>query len=689
MESNRSEKRRNTTPDYYPHKRQKADDQCFDDEAVDKYEPPERARRTGYPPRGSTKPGTSQTALHDLVLPRSTYEHDTIKEDSIRLLYLRPGSRDEPINCDLKIFNRCGEIPQYEALSYVWGPAPAVHEVQVEGKSFYTGPNLYNALRNLRQHSSTSIFWIDAMCIDQSNDREKGEQVMRMAEIYQNARNVVVWLGEKDSDSDDAMDFVPRLLDPSFLSDGNWPSTYARGFYALAHLLERSWFSRIWVLQEVAYARNIVLKCGDHEVHFMDFIDACNIVKSKLDTIKRCLQNTPLYDSYGHLLHNFQDSSAARLFDLLRNVFIRSNDGKVIGRRLSLESLVCDLAPFQATDPRDSIFALLGLTKDADILSGFRPDYCKSVLDVYSQFTSACTRTSGSLDIICRPWAPRKKTVWQDNFVDPELRFRVPSWIPIRGDLPFGDPKCKIKKRVNADILVGSARKKVYNAHNGIHAQVRFGVDDLTGTSDGSMNAKGLILCRISELSNRMPDGFILKEGLEVIGGIIRDERSNLEAMEDSVWRTLCANRDENGDPPPSVYRIAALHLLQTSHGICSIDTEEMLEASTPEYQKEFLKRVQAVIWNRRIFRAQELNITNSTEGSLIGLVPRDSRNGDHICILFGVSVPVVLRHHQKDTTSCWQLVGEAYVDGRMDGEELCSLSKEDLASKTVEFQIW
>jgi len=311
------------------------------------------------------------------------------------------------------------------------------------------------------------------------------------------------------------------------------------------------------------------------------------------------------------------------------------------------------------------------------------------VLDVYSQFTSACARASGSLDIICRPWAPRKKTVWQDSFVDPELRFRVPSWIPVRGDLPFGDPQYKIKKRVNAEILVGSARKRIYNAHNSIHAQVRFGIDDFTGTSDGSMNAKGLILCRISELSNRMPDGFILKEGLEMIGGITRDEHGNLEAMEDSVWRTLCANRDENGDPPPSVYRIAALHVLQTSHSFCSIDTEEMLQAGTPEYQKEFLKRVQAVTWNRRVFRAQKLNITNSTEGTFIGFVPRDSRNGDHICILFGVSVPVVLRHHQREMTSCWQLVGEAYVDGRMDGEELCSLSKEDLASKTVEFQIW
>ena len=162
--------------------------------------------------------------------PHSTYEHNAIKEDSIRLLYLRPGSGNEPINCNLKIFNRRGPIPKYEALSCVLGSEPAVHEVQVEGKSFYTGPNLHNGLRNLRQHNSTNIFWINATWIDQKNSWEKSEQVMIIAEIYQNAQSMVIWLGEKDSDSDIAMDFVPKLLDPSFLSDDNWPGTYARGF---------------------------------------------------------------------------------------------------------------------------------------------------------------------------------------------------------------------------------------------------------------------------------------------------------------------------------------------------------------------------------------------------------------------------------------------------------------------------
>ena len=676
MESNRSEKRKITTPDHYPNKFQKFDDESFDDEAVANYEPPERGCRNGNPPRVTTKPVTALPSLHDLVLPRSSYEYLKIKAREIRLLYLRPGSGNEPIRCDLKVFDRDGEMPKYEALSYTWGSDPPVQEVLVEGKSLYTRSNLYSALRHLRQRTTTTILWADAICINQSDDQEKTEQVMGMGRVYEKAYNVIAWLGDQDSDSYNAMDFIPKLLDPGFLGNDNWPDTYAHGFYALARFMDRPWWSRVWVIQEMMLAENPIVKCGDQAVHFLDLADACNVVKSKLSTIKGRLQNTPLYDSYGHLLHNFQDSSATRLFDLLGNVFIRSSDGKVIGKRLSLESLVCDLAPFQATDPRDSIFALLGLAKDADLIPGFQPDYCKSVLDVYSQFTSACARTSGSLDIICRPWAPRKKTPWQDTFVDPDLRFRVPSWIPVRGDLPFGDPKYRIKNRVNADILVGNARKPIYNTHNGIQAQVRFGVDDLTGTSDGSMTAKGLILCKIDELSNRMPDGFILKEGLEMIGGITRDEHCKLQGMEDSVWRTLCANRDENGGLPPSVYRIAALHLLQTCPSMCSIDTEEMLESSTPEYQKEFLKRVQAVMWNRRVFRSRDSSVTNGAGRNLVGLVPRDARKDDHVCILFGVSVPVLLRKHQGETNVCWQLVGEAYVDGVMDGEELCTMSR-------------
>jgi hypothetical protein len=686
MEISYGRKRANATLDLSSLKRRKTNNDGSEDETLHNYEPPERAHRTGGFPKAGSKLTPSCAALNDLALPRSTYQYRPIINNGseIRLAILDSGIDDETIKCNLKTF-KLSEAPKYEALSYVWGSEPADHELKVGDESLYITRNLCKALRRTRSRTNPTVLWIDALCINQDDNDEKSGQIKMMSKIYQEAHDVLVWLGEEELDSDAAMEFVSHLLDPRFLSEDNWPSTYARGFYALAHLLERPWFSRVWVLQEVAYAKDVVIKCGQREVHFMDFMDACNIVKSKLSSIRHRLRNTPLYDSHGHLLHNFEDSGATRLFDLLRNAFVRSSNNEVISRRLSLESLVCDLAPFQATDPRDSIFALLGLAKDADTLPfNMQPDYCKSVLDVYSQFTTACAKASGSLDIICRPWAPRKKTTWQDDLVDPDLRFQVPSWIPVRGDLPFGDPKYNSKRRIHGDILVGSAKKAIYNAHNKTPAQVRFGVDDMTKTSNGSMHAKGIILCTLDALSTRMPDGVVLKECLDMVRGIARDENDNIIGLDDSLWRTLCANRDNNGEQPPSIYRIAALHLLQTNHHARSIDTTEILEAGAKEYQEEFLKRVQAVTWNRRIFRAGERNTTND----LIGLVPRGARSTDHVCILFGLSVPVVLREHEIDGRSCWELIGEAYVDGRMDGEALCSLNKEEIASRRIEFEI-
>ena len=53
--------------------------------------------------------------------------------------------------------------------------------------------------------------WIDAICIDQSNLKERSEQVRCMRLIYQKARRIVVWLGEADAQSTLAMDTLERL----------------------------------------------------------------------------------------------------------------------------------------------------------------------------------------------------------------------------------------------------------------------------------------------------------------------------------------------------------------------------------------------------------------------------------------------------------------------------------------------
>ena len=162
--------------------------------------------------------------------------------------------------------------------------------------------------------------------------------------------------------------------------------------------------------------------------------------------------------------------------------------------------------------------------------------------------------------------------------------------------------------------------------------------------------------------------------------------------LPDIVWRTLCANRDGKGQPAHSVYSIAMSELLQivrkVSGSISSIDVEELLDTGISDDVGEYLRVVREVVWNRRVFRGQGIGSNN---GLMVGLIPQFAQEGDKLCILFGCSVPLVLRKHVAERESgatAWQLIGEAYIHGYMDGQGVRSMTKEILRSATVEFEI-
>lgn len=116
------------------------------------------------------------------------------------------------------------------------------------------------------------------------------------------------------------------------------------------------------------------------------------------------------------------------------------------------------------------------------------------------------------------------------------------------------------------------------------------------------------------------------------------------------------------------------------------IDIEEIIEENPPAEIKEYLKVVRQCVWNRRTFRGYKKCAVNS---SIAGLVPQRARIGDELCILYGCSVPVVLRKvSKKDEGVHWRLIGEAYVHNVMDGEALSSLSPEMRSSEEMEFDI-
>jgi hypothetical protein len=100
-----------------------------------------------------------------------------------------------------------------------------------------------------------------------------------------------------------------------------------------------------------------------------------------------------------------------------------------------------------------------------------------------------------------------------------------------------------------------------------------------------------------------------------------------------------------------------------------SIDIEELLEDEQliPERIREFLIVVRDTVWNRRTFWAKK---TGRVPSDLVGLIPQRARFGDFVCVLYGCSVPVILRrYHTPPGRPYWRLLGDAYVDGIMNGE--------------------
>jgi hypothetical protein len=166
--------------------------------------------------------------------------------DSIRLLRLMP-HEDETANIQCELFEyrlqnlRGSHL--YEALSYVWGNPDKKLPILLNNYSFDVTVNLHAALLRLRNDSMERVVWVDAICIDQENHKEKEHQIQSMAKIYSQANRVIVWLGEAEDDSDQALEAI--RVAPGKKSTKEWDNGMVS--HAVLAVLQRPWFRRIWV----------------------------------------------------------------------------------------------------------------------------------------------------------------------------------------------------------------------------------------------------------------------------------------------------------------------------------------------------------------------------------------------------------------------------------------------------------
>jgi len=161
----------------------------------------------------------------------------------IRLLRLMP-NRIETADIKCELFHYSLEPDNsthlYDALSYVWGDLNKTVPIFVNEHVLSVTENLHAALVHLRDRSFERIIWVDALCIDQDNEKEKIQQIRIMARIYAQANRVIAWLGNAGDDSDQALEAIRRATENESANESNSQQ-------AIVALLQRPWFERIWV----------------------------------------------------------------------------------------------------------------------------------------------------------------------------------------------------------------------------------------------------------------------------------------------------------------------------------------------------------------------------------------------------------------------------------------------------------
>jgi hypothetical protein len=192
-------------------------------------------------------------------------------------------------------------MPEYEAVSYIWGCPDVKKTIFVrvseskespEFAKIFVRRNLYNALQHLRQPDVTRTLWVDFISINQSDLRERNEQVARMKDIFRLARRVLVWLGRGTDESRDAMrtieyigrqvvSTVDRRIMPA--PDAEEPTWYLPSCHlpfsdttwkAVGDILRRAWFERLWIVQEIHLPRKALILCGKDQVDWLYFREA-------------------------------------------------------------------------------------------------------------------------------------------------------------------------------------------------------------------------------------------------------------------------------------------------------------------------------------------------------------------------------------------------------------------------------
>ncbi|KAI0170956.1 heterokaryon incompatibility protein-domain-containing protein [Pestalotiopsis sp. NC0098] len=596
-----------------------------------------------------------------------TFLYKTLECRQFRLLRIkRKDARDSDRVREYELETTSpGSIPKYYAISYAWGDGLQRTPITINGMELMVPINTAKALESIRialpklknqydQLEDVRI-WIDAICINQSDDKERAQQVSFMDEIYQDAAAVTIWLGDHASDEEAKAAFqsLHDIYDAYMhwsggigcaLADASgFPRAYGRERWlkllsSVSPVYTSSWFERVWTVQESTVARKVwcILGSSILPLHEITVAAAALTAPSYAETpenLKEVARGLELANARGEFKSLIQLRPGSGLFF----------------------PAIKAVMGYSASDPRDMVLGILGLGHQSCSYIDTPVDYTCTVQELFANVTVQCVIFSESLEPL-QIAATQSEEGPNGGFSSWAMRLdrgKYTTLIPLRPQFPVKKPHSKSRY---PDRTICEIPLKTKWTVLGLEGAI---LDEVT---------HALPLNCLPQLTDPrfIESIFSIYSAISTANVV---ESSQFSAGQ-SVIRVLEEGTMGFDDLRSSVARIlaAGLHAKNEEH------VEENLRYL--ERAQSCLKRFSSSgdVGNlshvhRRVRKGIKLSFRDTkrfqrafliTKEGRLGIGPITTLPGDQVCVFSSGSVPFVLR--QQETS--WRLMGDAYIDG-------------------------
>jgi hypothetical protein len=596
--------------------------------------------------------------------------------------------------------------PYFATLSYVWGDTNVTREIRCGKERSLITLSLYEALVHIRNLRTPRLLWVDSLCINQSDEEEKGLQVQRMYLIYGQS-HCISWLGIESEERDDLKSMFPFLkwfseID-SIFDKRDLPKTWeavndhvnhnpAHGISDLRQVpwkdlhqcLDRDYFVRLWCVQEILVARSNDIRTSKTRIDIAVLARSLYLITIVFEHLRRVIAGEPSmlkitgcsWDETGKLQDVCNGISRMLMTDALPSLDFKK---KVTVEHTTAWSVAEDYFWYECSNPRDHIYGLAAL---CNLGSSYQISYSSASLtlqEVFIDFTLHCLRTTRSLETFSAPF--RKTTNRDGSTPDLHLAHRtrtlgLPSWCA-----DFAGPRPAIRG------LVLNHRNRSFPLRASRDHLAR-----LTLTSRRKIGVVGMQVATVKADSTdwratTAAESFVdwssySRARITSTQKCISSAKALVPAK--SLWRLYLDVRSTGIDwrDSPAWSRMAHLlppstrdRMVKSSIGaawIMSHVPQLALEAGlslnrkiSPEYWRQLADDTDPWVFSHNI--GTRLFATDNPR-AILGTGPEGLCVGDVVCVLFGGDVPFILRPSPQGN---YQLIGECYVSGIMRGEAL------------------